>query len=122
MISVTPQMRVFVAIEPADFRKGIDGLARLCRQQLKISPFSGAVFVSRNRRRTALKILCYDSQGFWLCYKRFSSSKLAYWPKPGDGPAAVLRAHELHVLLSGGNPTGIKAAPEWRSVATSHNR
>ena len=60
MIQITPQMRILVAVEPADFRKGIDGLARLCRQALQRDPFSGALFVFRNRRGKAIKILAYD--------------------------------------------------------------
>ena len=43
-------MRILVAVEPADFRKGIDGLAQLCRAALKQDPFGGAIFVFRNRR------------------------------------------------------------------------
>ena len=69
MIQVGPQMRVLVAIEPADFRKQIDGLARLAREVLDEDPFSGSIFVFRNRRATAVKILVYDGQGFWLCQK-----------------------------------------------------
>jgi hypothetical protein len=45
MIQITPQMRVLVAVEPIDFRRGIDGLARVCRETLAADPFSGAVFV-----------------------------------------------------------------------------
>ncbi len=60
MIQITPQMRILVAVEPADFRKGIDGLARLCRQVLQSDPFCGALFVFRNRRGKAIKILGYD--------------------------------------------------------------
>jgi len=73
MIQITPQMRVVVAVEPADFRRGIDGLARLCKEVLKHDPFGGWVFVFRNRRATAVKILVYDGQGFWLCYKKLES-------------------------------------------------
>ncbi len=80
MIQVTPQMRILVAIEPVDFRRGIDGLARLARQELESDPFSGRVFVFRNRKGTAVKILVYDGQGFWLCYKRLSTSRFRYWP------------------------------------------
>jgi len=72
MIQVTPQMRILVAIEPVDFRKGIDGLARLCQEVLEQDPFRGWVFVFRNRRATAVKVLAYDGQGFWLCQKRLS--------------------------------------------------
>ena len=72
MIQLTPQMRILVAVEPADFRCGIDGLARLCRSRLGEDPFSGAVFVFRNRKGTAIKSLVYDGQGYWLLYKRLS--------------------------------------------------
>ena len=64
MIQVAPQMRVLVAVEPADFRKGIDGLAKLAREELEHDPFSGCLFVFRNRKATAVKILVYDGQGF----------------------------------------------------------
>ena len=57
MLQITPQRKILVAVEPADFRRGIDGLARLCREKLTPEPFSGAVFVFRNRRSTALKVL-----------------------------------------------------------------
>lgn len=109
-------MRVLVAVEPADFRKGIDGLAQLCRGQLREDPFSGAVFVFRNRRKTAIKVLVYDGQGFWLCTKRLSEGRFRHWPKSGDASCS-LRAHELAVLLSAGDPSHTQAAPEWRRVA-----
>jgi len=67
MIQVTPQMRIRVAVEPADFRKGIDGLACVCREVLRSDPFSGCLFVFCNKSRKAIKILVYDGQGFWLC-------------------------------------------------------
>jgi transposase len=67
MIQIVPQMRILVAVAPVDFRKGIDGLARICKEALEADAFSGGLFVFRNRRRTAVKILAYDSQGFWLC-------------------------------------------------------
>jgi len=66
VIQITPQMRIVVAVDAVDFRRGIDGLARLCREVLDSDPFSGWLFVFRNRRATAIKILTYDSQGFWL--------------------------------------------------------
>ena len=55
MLQITPQMRVLVAVAPVDFRKGIDGLARLCKASLKQDPFAGTVFVFRNRRSIALR-------------------------------------------------------------------
>lgn len=117
MIQLTPQMRIWVAVEPADFRRGIDGLARLCREVLGGDPFSGAAFVFRNRRATAVKVLVYDGQGFWLCHKRLSTGRFRFWPSSTihrEGKA--LEAHELQVLLCGGDPEGIGAAPPWRRV------
>jgi transposase len=119
VIQLTPHMRVLVAVEPADFRQGIDGLVRLCRERLVADPFSGAVYVFRNRRRTALKLLIYDGQGFWLCHKRLSLGRFDRWPVSREGAAAVkLKAHELGVLLVAGDPSATGAAPEWRPVTT----
>jgi transposase len=60
MIQLIPQLRILLACRPIDFRNGIDGLAGLCKNALEEDPFSGARFVFRNRRGTALKLLCYD--------------------------------------------------------------
>jgi len=116
MIQLTPQMRIVVAIAPADFRRGIDGLARLCKEVLKQDPFAGWVFVFRNQRATAVKILVYDGQGFWLCHKRLSSGRFPWWPTDTSATAKTLAAHQLHVLLSAGNPEAVQAAPVWRPV------
>lgn len=116
MIQITPQMRILVAVEPADFRKGIDGLARLCREALQADPFSGTAFVFRNRRATAIKVLVYDGQGFWLAQKRLSTGRFRWWPLSETGGSKSLEAHELQVLLSAGDPNRVDAAPAWRRV------
>ncbi len=116
MIQVTPQMRILVAVEPTDFRAGIDALARVAREELASDPFSGWVFVFRNRRATAVKVLVYDGQGFWLCHKRLSAGRFHFWPE-GVGPARALEAHELQVLLSAGNFQATAAAAPWRRVS-----
>ena len=95
MIQLTPHMRILVAVEPADFRKGIDGLARVCREQLRQDPFRGILFVFRNRRATAVKILGYDGQGWWLCQKRLSKVRFRWRPKDAEGKLQHLLAHEL---------------------------
>ncbi len=115
MISISPTMRIFVATEPADFRRGIDGLAALCRQRLEQDPMSGGAFVFRNRRGTAIKILLYDGQGFWLCQKRLSQGRFLHWPT-GDTPTRALEAHQLQVLLAGGDADAARGAPLWRPV------
>lgn len=118
MLQVTSQMRVLVVVEPEDFRKGIDGLARACREALDEDPFSGALFVFRNRRATAVKVLVYDGQGFWLCQKRLSRGRFSWWPRSGAGVhAQTLASHELGVLLAGGDPRRARGMPMWREVS-----
>lgn len=116
MLAITPQMKVLVAVAPADFRKGIDGLVQLCKQVLGQDPFAGTVFCFRNRRGTAIKVLVYDGQGFWLCHKRLSEGRFRWWPSSTDAATRQLAAHQMAVLLSAGNPERTAAAPPWRPV------
>jgi len=119
MIQVTPQMRILVAVEPQDFRRGIDGLAQVCRAVLREDPFSGCVFVFRNRSRKAVKCLVYDGQGFWLAQKRLSRGKFPWWPDNASQPSARLEPHQFHVLVSAGDPAAARGAPPWRRVSPS---
>ena len=118
MIQVTPQMRILVSVDPADFRAGIDGLCRICQSALGADPFSGWVFVFRNRRGTSVKILAYDGQGFWLCQKRLSTGHFRYWPVRGESGHSELLAHQLQVLLMCGDPAATRAAMPFRPVTS----
>src|ERR1043166_5912991 len=111
MIQITPQMRVLVAVEAVDFRKGIDSLAQLCREKLSADPFSGCVFVFRSKRATSIKVLVYDGTGFWLATKRLSKGRFRWWPE-GQAASKPLRVHQAQVLFAAGNPD-VDAAPEW---------
>ena len=117
MIQITPQMEIWMAVEAVDFRRGIDGLSRVCREVLKTDPFSGYLFVFRNKRGTALKILVYDSQRFWLCQKRLSRGRFRWWPREWDGERKRLMVHELQLLIWNGNPAGGQVAPVWRRLS-----
>jgi transposase len=118
MIQVGPTTRVLVAIDPIDGRKGIDGLAQLCRTELSCDPMSGVLVCFRNRSAKTVKVLQYDGQGFWLCQKRLSSGSFKHWPSATDTSAASreLLTHELYALLMGGDPDQAQAAPMWRRV------
>jgi len=116
MLSIAPQMRILVAVEPADFRKGIDGLAGLCRNVLREDPFSGCVFVFRNRRATAIKILTYDGQGFWLAQKRLSKGRFQWWPESAKAAVRELDARDLQLVVWNGDPTKGAMKPLWRGL------
>jgi transposase len=122
MIQITPQMRILMAVEPQDFRKGIDGLSRVCHEILGNDPFSGFVFVFRNKRATAIKVLMYDGQGFWLCQKRLSKGRLQWWPQGSMEAVRELLAHELHLLIWNGNPKGGEVSPLWKRFPAQKNK
>src|SRR5207249_10133121 len=92
-------------------------LVHYCKHMLEADALSVCLFVYRNRRRTAIKILVYDSRGFWLCQKRLSTGRFRFWPESTTEAAKVLEAHELQVLLAGGDPGATQAVPAWRRVA-----
>jgi transposase len=115
LIQITPQLRILVATEAIDGRKGIDSLAQLCREKLDADPFSGCLFIFRSRSSKAIRILAYDGQGFWLATKRLSKGRFKWWPT-GNEPAKTLQAHQAQLLLAAGNPDA-EAAPVWRRVS-----
>ena len=119
MIAVMPQMRLLVAVEPVDFRKGIDGLAAVCRQRLQAEPMSGAVFIFGSRNGKSIKLLVYDGQGFLLCQKRLSAGRFNWWPKAAEGPSLSLETHQLQLLLWNGDPSRVETAPLWRPLAAN---
>jgi transposase len=117
MLQLTAQQKLLLAVEPADFRKGIDSLAALCKQNLYEDPYSGTVFAFTNRRKTAVKILMFDSNGFWLAMKRFSKGKLAWWPTD-KGETLEVRAEALQILLGQGDPRFMFTPTPWRQIGT----
>lgn len=116
MFQVTPHMRLLVAVDPVDGRKGIDSLAQLCREKFAEDPFSGCIFVFRNKSGTTLTLLNYDGQGFWLARKRLSKGRFRWWPtSTGDELARPLEAYQAQILMAAGDPEA-RAAPVWRAV------
>jgi transposase len=117
MLQITPQMKIYLALKPVDFRKGIDGLAAVCRTKLEADPFSGIVFVFKNKRSTSIKMLIYDGQGFWLCMKRLSKGKLAWWPDHTDDQnVAQIAAYQLQLLFYNGDVKSVGKIDQFKSI------
>ena len=122
MIQITPQMRILLAVRPVDFRKGIDGLAAICRSVMGGDPFSGCIFAFRNRRKTTIKLLTYDGQGFWLFQKRLSAGRFSWWPEREDEPVCPMAVHELQLLIWNGDPSSVRVAGMWRPIVSGSDR
>ena len=121
MILVTPQTRILCFTESVDFRKGIDGLVAVCKQRVSdVDPFSGVLFLFRNRSAKCLKGIVYDGQGYWLFMKRLSEGRFRYWPKAvceGDACTLPLLSRELSVLLWNGDPRKALMGSDFRQIA-----
>ena len=114
MLQITPHQKFYLAVEPLDFRKGMDAIAAVCKQKLLTDPMSGILFIFTNRRHTSIKVLVYDGQGFWLCLKRFSKGRLAWWP---ESPASnSISTSQLYTLLYQGNPSGASVPLDWKPI------
>jgi len=114
MIQITPHMRIFAGLELIDFRKGMDGLAGICRNIYKQDPFSGWMFVFCNKNKSSIRILLYDGQGMWLCQKRLSKGSFK-WLSGGDA-TRKLDAHEMQQLIWNGNIEKLETAPMWKPI------
>jgi transposase len=99
VIGPTGQVRVLVATRPVDFRKGMDGLAALVKEQLRADPFSGVVYVFRAKRADRVKLVWWDGSGLCLLAKRLEDGQFR-WPKVEDG-VMRLTAAQLQALLEG---------------------
>ncbi len=115
MISVSPKHRVFLAIKPIDFRKGLNSISCLCQHQYNQDPFSGHYFIFHNKRKTDIKLLYYDSQGFCLFQKRLSSGRFRFWPTSSHALVTLTPA-QLHVLLDNGDPAKAQGSAPWKAV------
>lgn len=116
MLQLSHLTRILVCTHPVDCRKGIDGLAAVCRNKLNENPLEGAFFVFCNKKRSSIRILAYDGQGFWLCTKRLSTGKFQWWPDLKEGTRHI-NSRELQTLIWNGNPTLAKFSNDWINVA-----
>ncbi|KIC07316.1 transposase [Leisingera sp. ANG-M1] len=111
MISPASNFRIYLASEPVDFRKGMDGLAACVANNFELDPYSGAIYVFRSRRADRLKILVWDGSGLVLIMKRLTGKRFT-WPKPQAGPI-ILSKVQFDTLFEG---------IDWTQVAASNSR
>ena len=119
MLNFLPAVRIWLALAPADLRKGFDALAELVRQHLQDDPLSGHVFMFRNRRSDRIKLLFWDTDGFVIVYKRLEAGTFRF-PVAAEGQAGVtVRAAELAMLLDGVDWQSAKRSKRYHRPATA---
>ena len=91
---------VYLACGATDMRKSINGLAAIVENSFRLDPFNGALFVFCNRSRDRLKILEWDTDGFWLWFKRLEKGHFR-WPTEGTSATMTLTSEELTTVLNG---------------------
>lgn len=99
MLAITDKHRVFLAINPIDFRTRLNGSLAICRQQLELDPSTGHIFVFRNKKTTTIRCIIYDHGGFWFMEKRLSKGRFKYWPA-SRYECCEMTATQLNMLLS----------------------
>lgn len=104
-------MRVFVAVQPVDGRKGIDGLAALVRSVLRNDPLDGSLYVFFSRRRDRARVLYFSHNGYWLLSKRLERGCFHLPWELADGPAAHAMKHAAPVDPGGHRPARRPPSP-----------
>ena len=99
MLNIGSVEQVYLAPGATDLRKSIDGLSALVSAVFELDPFSDRWFVFCNRQRDKLKILRWDTNGFWLYYRRLERGRFK-WPVE-TGPALSITRRQLQWLLDG---------------------
>ena len=112
MLSFTGNLKVFVALEPCDMRKGFNGLHAIVTERLGEDPRTGSLFVFSNRRHSRLKIMYWDGSGLWVMSKRLERGTFS-WPKGAEPKTAKLRLNPeaLALLIDGVDMRGAKLRP-----------
>lgn len=99
MIVDWSRVNIFVRPGPTDMRKQINGLAVIVQEELARDPFSGNLFLFSNRRRSHLKVLYWDRNGFCLWMKRLEKDRFP-WPQ-GEQQVRQIGEDQLRMLLDG---------------------
>ena len=101
MLTLAPAIRIYLCVQPTDMRRGFDRLAEEARAIAREDPFSGHLFVFRNRRENRLKVLSWDRNGFAIWYKRLERGRFAFPTLEGEEGAREISATAFQLLIGG---------------------
>jgi transposase len=118
MLTLPSSVRVYLAAEPVDLRRGHDGLVAIVRSTWKLDPFQGHLFVFLGRRLDRVKILVWDRNGFVLYYKRLSQWRFRMPSIPAGATRVEMDATTLAMLLDGIDVKGVRRPSAWMPPAS----
>ena len=119
MLSLPPSVRIFVATQPVDGRKGADSLMVLVRDVLRHDPLAGHLFVFFSRRCDRVRIVYWDRNGFAMWSKRLErGSYRPTFSADGNITASLIEAAELTLILEGIDLAGARRRPRWEPTLT----
>lgn len=113
MLTLSPTVRVYLATEAVDLRRGHDGLCALVRSRYGCDPHDGSLFAFVGRRGDRIKILYWDRGGFVLVYKRLERGRFQIPRVVADATSVTLDAASLTMLLGGVDLSSVRRIPAW---------
>ena len=114
MLSLPPSVRIFVAPQPVDGRKGVDSLAAIVRSALSLDPLSGHLYVFFSRRCDRVRVMHWDRNGFAMWTKRLERGRIhPTFFEDGQLVASAMESAELLLLLEGIELVGARRRPRW---------
>lgn len=123
MFSLPPSVRLFVATQAVDGRKGADSLMVIVRDVLEQDPLSGHLFIFFSRRCDRVRVVYWDRDGFAMWSKRLERARFRpTFRADGRLAASAIEAAELALLLEGIDLTGARRRPRWQPGASGSRR
>lgn len=120
MLMLPASVRIFVATEPTDLRRGFDGLSALVRSVIQEDPLSGHLFIFRNRRRDKVKLIVWDRSGYLLVYKKLARGSFHFPTEPLLGERHIeIDAGEFAMMLEGIELKGARRRRRYRRLPTA---
>jgi len=115
MFHMNQNMKVVLAVEPADLRKSFNGLYAIASNELDEKPEDGSLFIFANRSRNRIKVLCFDGTGCWVSVKRLEQGTFS-WPKGLGKTKLTLQPEALALLLDGVDLRGPRLRPWYERI------
>ena len=113
MLHTNQNLKIVLAVEPADLRKSFNGLYSIASNELGETPEDGAMFIFSNRARTRIKVLCFDGTGCWVSVKRLEQGTFS-WPQDSEKQKIRLKPEALSLLLDGVDLRGPRLRPWYQ--------